>query len=55
VQKEIKKIQRDFLKKALGSKHNQIPRAITLEKNPAYPSAINELRNDRTLPQNVSL
>jgi transposase-like protein len=25
------------------------------ESNPAYPSAVNELKNDRILPQNVSL
>ena len=30
-------------------------RAITVDKNPAYPSAVNELKNDRILPQNVSL
>ena len=32
-----------------------MPRAITVDKNPAYPSAVNELKNDRILPQNVSL
>jgi hypothetical protein len=42
-------------KKALGSKHNQIPRVITVDKNLAYPSAINELKNNRMLPQNVNL
>ena len=50
-----KKAAKRFLKKALGSKHNQIPRAITVDKNPAYPVAIHELKNDRILPQNVSL
>ncbi|WP_376773987.1 DDE-type integrase/transposase/recombinase [Paenibacillus phytorum] len=28
-----------FFTKALTSPHNQIPRVITLDKNPAYPSA----------------
>jgi transposase-like protein len=50
-----KKAAKRFLKKALGSKHNQIPRAITVDKNPAYPPAVNELKNDRILPQNVNL
>ena len=53
--KRNKKAAKRFLKKALGSKHNQMPRAITVDKNPAYPSAVNELKNDRILPQNVSL
>jgi len=43
------------MKKALGSKHNQIPRVITVDKNPAYPPAINELKNNRILSQNVNL
>ena len=53
--KRNRKAAKRFLKKALGSKHNQIPRAITVDKNPAYPIAIRELKNDRILPQNVSL
>jgi len=36
--------------KALGSKHNQMPRVITVDKNPAYPPALKELKNDRILP-----
>ncbi len=53
--KRNRKAAKRFLKKALGSKHNQIPRAITVDKNPAYPIAIHELKNDRILPQNVNL
>ena len=53
--KRNKKAAKRFLKKALGSKHNQVPRAITVDKNPAYPPAVNELKNDKILPQNVSL
>ncbi len=53
--KRSKKAAKRFLKKALGSKHNQIPRVITVDKNPAYPPAINELKNNRMLPQNVNL
>jgi IS6 family transposase len=32
-----------FFTKALSSPYNQIPRVITLDKNPAYPPAIQEL------------
>ena len=53
--KRNKKAAKRFLKKALGSKHNQIPRAITVDKNPPYPPAVNELKNDRILPKKVSL
>jgi transposase, IS6 family len=53
--KRNKKAAKRFLKKALGSKHNQMPRVITVDKNPAYPAAVNELKNDRILPQNVNL
>ena len=41
--------------KALNSNHNQIPRVITVDKNPAYPPAINELKNDKILPINVGI
>ena len=42
-------------KKALSSDHNQIPRVITVDKNPAYLPAINELKNDKILPKNVGI
>ena len=42
--KRNKKAAKRFLKKALGSKHTQIPRAITVDKNPAYPPAIHKLK-----------
>ena len=49
--KRNRKAAKRFLKKALGSKHNQMPRAITVDKNPAYPVAIHELKNERILLQ----
>ena len=55
MQNEIKKLQRDFLKKALSSNHNRIPKVITVDKNSAYPPAINELKNDGILPKNISI
>ena len=48
-----RKAAKRFFKKALSSNHNQIPRVITVDKNPAYPLAINELKNDKILPKNV--
>ena len=53
--KRNRKAAKRFFKKALSSNHNQIPRVITVDKNPAYPIAIHELTNDRILPQNVNL
>jgi IS6 family transposase len=51
--KRNRKAAKRFFKKALSSDHNQIPRVITVDKNPAYPPAINELKNDKILPKNV--
>ena len=42
----IKKMNHVF-KNALSSNHNQIPRVITVDKNPAYLPAIDELKNDK--------
>jgi IS6 family transposase len=53
--KRNKKAAKRFLKKALSSNHNQIPRVITVDKNPAYPPAIDELKNDKILPKNVGI
>jgi Transposase and inactivated derivatives len=39
----------------LGSKHNQIPREITVDKNPAYLPAIDKLKNDKILPINIGI
>jgi IS6 family transposase len=38
-----------FFKKALSSPHNQSPRVITVDKNPAYPPAIEQLMNEKDL------
>ncbi len=53
--KRNRKAAKRFFKKALNSSHNQIPLVITVDKNPAYIPAVNELKNDRILPQNVNL
>ena len=49
------KAAKKFFKKALSSNHNQIPREITVDKNPAYPPAIDKLKNDKILPKNVGI
>ena len=49
-----RKAAKRFFKKALSFDHNQIPREITVDKNPAYPSAINKLKNDKILLKNVA-
>jgi IS6 family transposase len=49
------KAAKRFFKKALSSNHNQIPREITVDKNPAYPPAIDELKNDKVLHKNIGI
>ena len=53
--KRSRKSAKRFFKKALSSNHNQIPREITVDKNPAYPPAIDKLKNDKILPKNVGI
>ena len=38
-----------FFRKALGQPHTGNPRTITVDKNPAYPKAVAELKNDGEL------
>jgi len=47
--KRDSKAAKRFLRKVLGAKHTQAPRAIAVEKNAAYPTAIEELKKDETL------
>ena len=53
--KRNRKAAKRFFKKALVFNHNQIPREITVDKNPAYPPAIDELKNDKVLHKNVGI
>jgi len=52
--RNLKAVKR-FFKKALSPNHNQIPREITVDKNPAYSLAIDELKNDKILPKNIGI
>jgi IS6 family transposase len=40
---------RSAFKKVLSSPHNQSPRVITVDKNPAYPPAIEQLKDEKSL------
>ena len=39
-----------FPEKALGAAHTGFPRVITVDKNAAYPKALNELKAAGTVP-----
>ena len=53
--KRNRKAAKRFFKKASNSYHNQIPKVITVDKNPAYPPAIGKLKNDKILPKNIGI
>jgi transposase-like protein len=44
-----------FFRKVLGAKHTQTPRVITVDKNAAYPVAVDELKQDKTLKAETEL
>ena len=44
-----------FFRKAVGAKHATPPRAITVDKNPAFPKAFAELKEKQVLPQSCEL
>jgi IS6 family transposase len=44
------KAAKRFFRKALKGLHTTTPRVITVDKNPAYPAAINELKKEGILP-----
>ncbi|MCZ8516920.1 IS6 family transposase [Paenibacillus filicis] len=46
---------RRFFKKTLTSPHNQSPRVITVDKNPAYPIAVQQLKDEKALNQETLL
>jgi transposase-like protein len=52
--RDSKSAQRFFLK-ALALDHVQIPRVITVDKNPAYPVAIENLKKNDKLPQETQV
>jgi transposase-like protein len=44
-----------FFCKVLGAKHTQTPRVITVDKNAAYPVAVEELKQEKTLEAETEL
>ena len=44
-----------FLRKALKAVHNQEPRVINVDKNAAYPKAMNKLKEEKELLEKVKL
>ena len=44
-----------FFRKAVGALGNPTPRVINVDKNPAYPPAVEALKADGTLPRRVRL
>ena len=49
------KATKRFFKKALRSFHVSKPRVITVDKNPAYPMAVEELKNQKKMPVGIQL
>ncbi|MBY0594990.1 IS6 family transposase [Bacillus bingmayongensis] len=49
------KAAKRFFKKALRSFHISKPRVITVDKNPAYPLAIQELKEEKRIPEGVQI
>jgi len=50
-----KQAAKRFFKKALAFLHISTPHAITVDKNPAYPIAIQELKEEKEMPQAIQL
>jgi IS6 family transposase len=44
-----------FFEKVFSSSSNPIPRVINVDKNPAYPAAVEVLKAEGTLPRRVRL
>ncbi len=44
-----------FFKKMLKAKHNKQPRVINVDKNAAYPTAIEELKSEKLLEEKSEL
>lgn len=50
-----KKAAKRFFKKALQNNHSKNPRVINVDKNPAFPPALDELKNEGVAPKNTKL
>jgi transposase-like protein len=50
-----KQAAKRFFKKALAFSHVSRPRVITVDKNPAYPVAIEELKEEKQVPKDIRI
>ncbi|MFP3511478.1 IS6 family transposase [Peribacillus sp. SIMBA_075] len=50
-----KQAAKRFFKKALATSHVCKPRVITVDKNPAYPVAIQELKEEKRMPEGIQI
>jgi transposase, IS6 family len=50
-----KQAAKRFLKKALAFSYVSRPRVITVDKNPAYPIAIEELKEEKKMPEGIQI
>jgi len=44
-----------FLRRAIEASGNAMPRVINVDKNPAYPAALEALKSEGTIPRRVAL
>jgi transposase-like protein len=49
------KAAKRFFTKVLGGQHPDTPRVINVDQNPAYPSALKDLKADKTMPEETEL
>ncbi|MER2107004.1 MAG: IS6 family transposase [Solibacillus sp.] len=50
-----KQAAKDFFKKALQCNHVSEPRVITVDKNPAYPIAIEQLKKEKSISEGMQI
>ncbi|MED1599151.1 IS6 family transposase [Bacillus pseudomycoides] len=50
-----KQAAKRFFKKVLAASHICKPRVITVDKNPAYPVAIQELKKEKRMPEGIQI
>ncbi|MDC2867940.1 IS6 family transposase [Bacillus sp. BP-3] len=50
-----KQAAKRFFKKALAASHICKPRVITVDKNPAYPIEIQELKEEKRMPEGIQI
>ncbi|MBG9813659.1 transposase [Bacillus endophyticus] len=49
------KAAKRFFKKALAVRHSITPRVVTIDKNPAYPLAIEQLKEEKRIPEGIQI